>query len=67
MSRVLAVLAARGRTVRWWIGALMGDHDYARYVAHLERLHPGAEIPTEREYWRTRYAAADANPGARCC
>ncbi|WP_221776664.1 YbdD/YjiX family protein [Rhodococcus aetherivorans] len=45
----------------------MGDHDYARYVAHLERLHPGAEIPTEREYWRTRYAAADANPGARCC
>ncbi|AHK29727.1 hypothetical protein Rwratislav_01167 [Rhodococcus wratislaviensis IFP 2016] len=45
----------------------MGDHDYSRYVEHLRRNHPDAEVPTEREYWKARYADADANPGARCC
>jgi hypothetical protein len=24
-------------------------------------------VLTEREYWRQRHAAADANPAARCC
>ena len=34
-------------------------------------LHPGPEVegkPSPEEwYWRMRHAAADANPGARCC
>ncbi|KAF0958538.1 hypothetical protein MLGJGCBP_08288 [Rhodococcus sp. T7] len=55
------------RTAWWWTGALMGDHDYSRYVEHLRRHHPDAEVPSEREYWKARYADADANPGARCC
>ncbi|WJZ17753.1 YbdD/YjiX family protein [Corynebacterium guangdongense] len=55
------------RSVRWYVGELMGDHAYARYVEHLRRHHPDAEVPTEREYWRARYAEQDANPGARCC
>ncbi|MCG7246646.1 YbdD/YjiX family protein [Corynebacterium simulans] len=45
----------------------MGDHAYAKYCAHLKAHHPDAAIPTEREYWRARYAEQDANPGARCC
>lgn len=62
-TRVLGWL----RGVRWYVGELMGDHDYARYVAHLRAHHPGAPIPTEREYWRRRHAEAEANPQSRCC
>ena len=53
--------------VWWYLSELMGDTAYAKYVAHLQAHHPGAPVPTEREYWRARYAAQDANPGARCC
>ena len=63
----LGSVAAAARAVRWWTGSLMGDHDYARYVEHLRRAHPDAEVPSEREYWKARHAAADANPGVRCC
>ncbi|ANS26847.1 uncharacterized short protein YbdD (DUF466 family) [Rhodococcus percolatus] len=63
MNRVVRAV----RTAWWWTGSLMGDHDYSRYVEHLRRNHPDAEVPTEREYWKARYADADANPGARCC
>jgi uncharacterized short protein YbdD (DUF466 family) len=45
----------------------MGDNAYARYLEHLAIQHPGLPVPSEREYWRDRYAAMDANPGARCC
>ena len=55
------------RNLRWWVGSVLGDTAYARYVEHLRRLHPDAPVPTEREYWRQRYAEQDANPGARCC
>lgn len=53
--------------VRWWFAGLMGDSAYARYVEHLTRRHPDAPVPTEREFWRERYADMDAHPGARCC
>ncbi|MEE2034343.1 YbdD/YjiX family protein [Rhodococcus chondri] len=55
------------RRTWWWIGALMGDHDYARFVQWHRRHHPDRPVPTEREYWRDRHAAADSAPGARCC
>jgi uncharacterized short protein YbdD (DUF466 family) len=61
----LALTAARG--VRWWVTSVMGDNAYARYVQHLALHHPGETPPSEREYWRERYAAMDAHPGARCC
>jgi uncharacterized short protein YbdD (DUF466 family) len=53
--------------VGWYITSVMGDRDYQNYVAHLRRRHPDAAIPTEREYWRERYADAAANPRVRCC
>ncbi|WP_369803699.1 CstA-like transporter-associated (seleno)protein [Mycobacterium sp. NAZ190054] len=45
----------------------MGDNHYQRYLEHHERRHPGAPALSEREYWRRRHAASDADPGARCC
>ncbi|GIG19348.1 hypothetical protein Cch01nite_00720 [Cellulomonas chitinilytica] len=53
--------------VRWYTATLLGDRDYARYVEHLARVHPGADPVSEREYWRVRHAEQDAHPGARCC
>lgn len=53
--------------IRWYFASLMGDNHYRRYVEHRARSHPGEPVISEREYWRRRYAAADANPAARCC
>ncbi|WP_228534497.1 YbdD/YjiX family protein [Nocardia sp. BSTN01] len=50
-----------------YLNAVLGGQDYPRYVEHLRRRHPGRPIPSEREYWRERHAAADRNPGTRCC
>lgn len=55
------------RAVCWYLTELMGDTAYSKYVVHLKHHHPDAPIPTEREYWRAKYADQDANPGARCC
>ncbi|WP_338886258.1 YbdD/YjiX family protein [Rhodococcus sovatensis] len=55
------------RGLWWWITSLMGDKDYERYVAHMSRVHPGEAVPSERQFWRDRYAEADAKPGPRCC
>ncbi len=68
-DRTARVGALRAATdgVRWWFSSVMGDNAYARYVDHLARHHPGEPVPTEKQYWRDRYAAMDANPGARCC
>ena len=60
--------AASGtRAVSWYVTTLLGDRDYARYVEHLARAHPGRPAVSEREYWRSRFAEQDARPGARCC
>ena len=64
---VLEGLGSAARGVRWWVSSVMGDNAYARYLEHLAIQHPGLPVPSEREYWRDRYAAMDANPGARCC
>nr|WP_281198522.1 YbdD/YjiX family protein [Nocardia vermiculata] len=50
-----------------YMNAVLGGQDYDRYVAHLRRVHPERPIPTEGEFWRERHAAADRNPGTRCC
>ena len=58
----------RGLTaISWYVGSVMGDRDYRRYVDHTSRIHPDEPILTEREYWRHRYAEQDRHPGARCC
>ncbi len=52
--------------MRWWVGAVLGEQAYARYVEHLRRSHPDARVSTEREFWREWYVRADAIPPARC-
>lgn len=47
--------------------SLMGDDHYRRYVEFRGRAHPGEPVLTEREYWRMRHAATEANPQTRCC
>lgn len=55
------------RAVSWYVRGVLGESDYERFVAHQRRRHPGAAVPSRAEFWRERYAAQDANPGARCC
>jgi uncharacterized short protein YbdD (DUF466 family) len=45
----------------------MGDNHYRRYAEHRRRTHPGEPVMSEREYWRMRHAATEANPNAHCC
>ncbi len=68
--RAAAILVAplhAARATAGYLNAVLGGQDYARYVAHLRRKHPDRPIPTESEYWRERHAAAERNPGTRCC
>lgn len=60
-------VAATARQIRWYWRSLMGDDLYERYVAHRRRTHPGEPVLTERQYWRMRHAAVEANPQTRCC
>ncbi|MBO0853832.1 MAG: YbdD/YjiX family protein [Nocardia sp.] len=63
-------LLAAGRVIRsaaGYLNAVLGGQDYQRYVAHMRRTYPERPIPTEREYWRQRYAEAERNPATRCC
>lgn len=55
------------RQIGWYVGTLMGDTHYRRYLEHQARRHPGEPVLSERGYWDMRHAAADKNPGARCC
>ncbi|WP_082973866.1 YbdD/YjiX family protein [Mycobacterium sp. E740] len=63
MGRVVEVF----QQIAWYCGELMGDTHYRRYVEHRSRTHPGEPLLSEREYWRMRHAATEANPAARCC
>ncbi|MEV5652411.1 YbdD/YjiX family protein [Nocardia sp. NPDC052254] len=68
--RAAALLGAgvqAARAAAGYLNAVLGGQDYARYVAHLRRTHPDRPIPTESDYWRERHAAAERNPGTRCC
>jgi len=55
------------RQVRWYVGALMGDSHYRRYLEHHGRTHPGAPALSEADYWRMRHRATEAGSNPRCC
>jgi len=54
--------------LRWWrgIGQVLGDGEYARYCAHMNRKHPGAQIPAAGEFYQARMEEKYAKPN-RCC
>jgi uncharacterized short protein YbdD (DUF466 family) len=53
---------------RWWdyLAQVMGEGEYPRYCEHLRARHPGAPVPTEREFYRQRLEEKYRRP-ARCC
>ncbi|WP_372435998.1 YbdD/YjiX family protein [Williamsia soli] len=53
--------------LRWYVGSVMGDNHYRRYVTHQSAQHPGVPPLSESDYWRMRYRNQDANPQGRCC
>jgi uncharacterized short protein YbdD (DUF466 family) len=53
--------------VRWYVGSVMGDNSYERYLVHHRVHDESAEPMSERDYWRTRYRNQDRNPQGRCC
>ncbi|MFE2999836.1 YbdD/YjiX family protein [Nocardia sp. NPDC059246] len=67
LRRAGLALVRAVKAVAWWFNSILGGNDYARYVDHLRLQHPGCEIPSERQYWRDRHAAAAKNPANRCC
>nr|WP_229919111.1 YbdD/YjiX family protein [Streptomyces minutiscleroticus] len=65
MSRVIRAL----RWVRWYLRELTDESAYDRYRAHLRARHPGAAVPTRREFERLRAERQRKDPrqGFRCC
>ncbi|MFM9034577.1 MAG: YbdD/YjiX family protein [Mycobacterium sp.] len=55
------------RRIGWYVGTLMGDNHYRRYLEHRRRTHPGQPVLSEAAYWRVRHEQAGRSPGARCC
>jgi uncharacterized short protein YbdD (DUF466 family) len=47
----------------------MDESAYDRYVAHVRRNHPDAEVPNRRDFERMRTDRQEADPrqGFRCC
>ena len=62
----MTVREAVGR-LAWYLREVSGENDYDRYVEHRRRAHPGAPVPTRREFERERMDERDRNPRALCC
>jgi uncharacterized short protein YbdD (DUF466 family) len=61
----MAGIGSTLRIVGRYVGDVMGDTHYARYIEHRHRVHPGEPVLTEREYWRERHS--DGAVHVRCC
>jgi uncharacterized short protein YbdD (DUF466 family) len=46
---------------------VIGVPDYARYVAHVHRAHPGAVPLSLEAFTRDALARRYERPGSRCC
>ncbi|WDV54426.1 YbdD/YjiX family protein [Streptomyces coeruleorubidus] len=57
------------RGVRWYVRELTDESAYDRYVAHVRREHPDAEVPSRRDFERLRTQRQEKDPrqGFRCC
>jgi uncharacterized short protein YbdD (DUF466 family) len=66
-ERPRATLRARLKMLRQACRQMFGIPDFERYCAHLQAKHPGAPLPSEREF---HAMAIDRRYGAarpRCC
>ncbi|MEN3122940.1 MULTISPECIES: YbdD/YjiX family protein [Janibacter] len=55
------------RRIGRFVSGVTGADRYERYVEHLQRVHPGAPVPTRAEFWRAHYEEQERHPGTRCC
>lgn len=60
MTRVLRRIAHALRRI-------VGAPDYASYLAHMRRHHPGVQPLARADFERQRLAARYERPGTRCC
>jgi uncharacterized short protein YbdD (DUF466 family) len=51
----------------WAIRRVIGAPDYAAYVAHVRRVHPGTTPLTQTAFVRDMLARRHERPGSRCC
>jgi uncharacterized short protein YbdD (DUF466 family) len=58
-----------GRLAIWWAAFrhIVGMPDYDAYVAHVRACHPGAAVPSEREYFDQYVRARYESGPTRCC
>ncbi|MBC7267351.1 MAG: YbdD/YjiX family protein [Streptomyces sp.] len=63
MSVVRKALA----TVLWYAREVTGETEYERYCARHRSHHPGAPLPTRREYQRLRTQRRECESPSRCC
>ena len=62
-----ARLLERARTLRQAYLQVFGIPDYAGYLAHMARVHPGAAVLTEREFFAQAIDRKYSMRGPRCC
>jgi uncharacterized short protein YbdD (DUF466 family) len=60
-------LADQVRRVAKVIRTIIGAPDYERYVAHVQKCHPGQAVPSREEFAEQRLQARYNQPGNRCC
>ena len=60
---------ADGRLARLHVALrrILGMPNYQAYVAHVRACHPGAPVPTEREYFDQYVKARYEGGPTRCC
>ncbi|GGW87725.1 YbdD/YjiX family protein [Streptomyces lomondensis] len=64
-----SALSRAYRGVCWYLRELTGESAYDRYVTHVRRQHPDAEVPSRRDFERMRTERQEKDPrqGFRCC
>ncbi|MBK8447287.1 MAG: YbdD/YjiX family protein [Micropruina sp.] len=63
----MTALARGWRTLSGFVGDLLGDSAYDRYVQRHRVQHPGQPPLDARAWWRQRADAAESAVQERCC
>lgn len=67
VASTFSAVTRAAKTVWWYMGELVGDKSYEKYVAHIRARHPERPVPTKKEFWKVKYDEQEANPASRCC
>lgn len=60
-------LSDQVRRVARVIRTIIGAPDYDRYVAHVQKCHPGQRVMSRDEFAKARMESRYNQPGNRCC